>query len=372
MLYLIGSIEKQNENDAFSGLFNTIVSIFENSQSLKFEDVLEIIVDVALDLFQDEIDTNSLKSHLHHLCEPIILLRNSRAPTIPDEMKIAVDDLLSNHKIDQIDNGNVLKNCFHELSNYDKLVEINGTIKPVLLNMLFDFIILYSEMLDEHRSYEKELDSINRTIALSTSHSPQRMLYPLNPYLKSNLHNGDVKPQIYSNIIESFKDNPYATDFALSAVRLLGTDSFINIEQEKITAFDFASQFANSSKAVHKKDIINSFSIQLSMFYLKDHFFQKLLNMEKHIPHEQLAFCIDLILGYFFNINTLKKKTDPRKFKKKVQVRTHFDTIPLYEYIRKGKEKEHPALQDYVLMHEIQEKIKGKISEISSVPKLSE
>jgi|GEM_PF-5378106 len=337
-----------------------------------FDEIVHILIESATEVVEDEIDRTQFKSYISAFLEPFVLIRKSFSPVAPLEMENAVDDLLKTHDVGSIDEGDLLKTCFHELAQYDKLVKIDGKIAPVLLSQLFDLMTVYKELLAVHKKYGKEADSLDRTIALSTSHTPEKMLVPLNPYLKKNLHNGEIKPEVYENIINAYKDDPYATDFALSAMRSLGADSLLDIDPERILAFDFASQFANSSLQVHTKDIIKSLKIAISLLYLKDHMYQKLLGLEHHIPHEKLAAHIDLILGYVFDIDTQKKKTDPRKFKSKIQIRTHFDTVPLYEYARKGKEKAYPVIENTEFVYELQEKIKGKISKFSPVLKPSE
>lgn len=334
----------------------------------RFDEIIDIIIEAGLGVVEDEIDRTQLKNYLLAAFEPLILMHKSFSPVSPLDMENAVEDLLKTYDVKSIDNGDLLKTCFYELSQYDKLVEVDGKIVPVLLSQLFDLIAVYRELMTTHKEYEKATDSIDRTIALSTSHTPEKMLAPLNPYLKKNLHNGEIKPEVYGSVLKSYTDDPYTTDFALSAMRLLGADSLLNTDPEKISAFNFVSQFANSSLQVHTKDIIKSLRIAISMLYLKDHFFQKQLGLEHHIPYEKLAAHIDLILGYFFSIDTQKKKTDPRKFNSKIQIRTNFDTVPLYEYARKGKEKIYPVLEDAEFLYEFQEKIKGKISKISPVP----
>lgn len=348
-------------SDAILKLLNAVQ---HGHPTLAFEDIVDIVVEAGEELIGDYINRDAFKNYILDSTKIFINIRKSFYPHSSTNMKRAVDDLLKVYNVESIDNGNLLKNCFYELSEYDKLIDVDGRVTPVILNEVFEIISLYKMLISSHIAYSKSKDSIDRTIALSTSHTPKNMLLPLKPYIRINLHNGETRPKVYSNIVESYIKDPYGTDFVLSIVRSLGLSNLMNIDSDKLLALEFASQFANSSTPVHKKDIVTSLKIVISALYLNNNIFQTLLRLDKHIPHERLAANIDLILSYFFDIDTTKKRTSHRKFKDSIQIRTHFNMIPLYEYVRKGKEKVNPVLEDKDLMRLFQEKIKVKISKI--------
>lgn len=357
------------DNQKYDNIF--LFTIESIRSGLTIDQVLDLFFETGLEMTNDEIDPVQLRSYLDAQLQPILQIRKAKLPVSREEMESAVNNLLKNHDFKFIDETGILEDTIHNLSKYDKLIEIDNNLVPVLLNQLFDIFNLYSEMLKVRDDYDKESDSIDRTIALSSSNTPEKMLSPLNPYMKENQHNGTIRPSVYKNIVSSYIEDPYATDYALSAMRSLGMNSMKNIDAEKIQAFEFASGYINSTLRVEKKDIINSLKIVIANLYLKDSQIQKMLGLENHLAQETLASYIDHFLGYVFMIDTKKKITDHRKFKQPVQVRTHFDCVPLYEYIRKGKEKSNPALSDVAFQEEFQEKIKGKISSNMPVPNSS-
>ncbi|PHM17523.1 MAG: hypothetical protein CJD30_06390, partial [Sulfuricurvum sp. PD_MW2] len=262
------------------------------------------------------------------------------------------------------DETGILENTLYNLSEYDKLIEVDGKLVPVLLNQLFDIFSLYSEMLRVRENYYKKSDSLDRTTALNSSNNTEKTLVPLSPYMKENMHNGIVKPRVYKNVVSDYIKDPYATDHILSAIKHFGIEKMKCASPEEIQALEFIGGYINSTLRVEKKDIINSLKISISQLYLKNSYIQKIVGLEHHLPLETLASYIDHFLGYIFKIDTKKKKTDHRKFKQPIQVRTHFDCVPLFEYVRKGKVKNIPALEDTEFLYEFQEKIKVKISRI--------
>lgn len=334
------------------------------TSGLSIEQLTDIICETALDITHNEIDHIKLKAHLVTQLQPVHQIRGSQLPTSKKEMECAVKNLLEMHEFKFIDETGILADTLHKLSEYDKLLEINNKLVPVLLNQLFDIFSLYSEMLKVREIYYKKSDSLDRTTALNSSNNTEKTLVPLYPYMKENKHNGVVKPRIYKNVVSAYIENAYVTDFALSAIKLFGIEKVKCANPEEIQALEFIGGYINSTLRVEKKDIINSLKITISQLYLKNSYIQKLLGLEHHLPLETLASCIDHFLGYIFKIDTKKKKTDHRKFKQPIQIRTHFDCVPLLEYVRKGKEKKNPVLEDTEFLHEFQEKIKVKISKI--------
>lgn len=351
-----------NSNSQYSNMFMLASQCIQSG--LTIESALDLIFETGVEIFDNEIDPIQLKTYLTTQLQPILQIRKSQVPTSKKEMESAVKNLLDMHEFKFEDETGILKDALYKLSEYDRLIEVNHKLVPVLLNQLFDIFSLYSEMLKVREIYYKKSDSLDRTTALNSSNNTEKTLVPLHPYMKENKHNGVVKPRIYKNVVSAYIENAYETDFALSAIKLFGIEKVKCANPEEIQALEFIGGYINSTLRVEKKDIINSLKITISQLYLKNSYIQKLLGLEHHLPLETLASYIDHFLGYIFKIDTKKKKTDHRKFKQPIQIRTHFDCVPLLEYVRKGKEKKNPVLVDSEFLHEFQEKIKVKISKI--------
>jgi len=331
---------------------------------LGVEQIIDLFLEASIEIAENEIDPIQLKTYLTAQLQPILQIRKSQLPTSTKEMEFAFSNLLEMHKFKISDETGILKDTFYSLLAYDKLIEVNNKLVPVLLNQLFDIFSLYDEILKVRETYYKKSDTLERTTALNSSNSPDKTLVPLYPYMKENMHNGTVKPNVYKNVVSAYIKDPYATDYALSVIKLFGIENIKCADPEKIQALNFIGGYINSTLRVEKKDIINSLRITISNLYLKNSYVQKILGLEHHLAQEVLASYIDHFLGYIFKIDTWKKKTDHRKFKQPIQVRTHFDCVPLLEYVRKSKVKNNPVFEDTEFLHEFQEKIKVKISKI--------
>lgn len=331
---------------------------------LSVEQIIDLILEAGIEVTTSEIDPIQLKAYLDAQLQPILQIRKSQLPASKKEMKSAVKNLLKIHEFKIIDETGILENTLYKLSEYDKLIEVNNRFIPVILSQLFDIFSLYIRMLKVHDIYYKKSDTLERTTALNSSNSTDKALVPLSPYMKKNIHNGAIKPNVYKNVVSAYIEDPYATDYALSAIKLFGIEKMKYANPEEIQALEFIGGYINSTLRVEKKDIINSLKITISHLYLKNSPLQKMLGLNHHLPQETLASCIDHCLGYIFKIDTKKKKTDHKKFKQPIQVRTHFDCVPLLEYVRKGKVKNNPIFEDTEFLHKFQEKIKVKISKI--------
>lgn len=317
------------------------------------EEILAHITKVMNDLLDNEIDI----SNLINLGQVYIDAENTYTPLDKKALTHARNNLYKVYEIDFKDNEHILENTFYELSFYDKLIDYDGISVPFLLNQVIIMLFIYACLLSKWAE-QKKLDSLNRTIAHTSSTTPKKMLSPLNPYIKDNPYTSAMQTKVLRNICEDFIKDPYELDYALSYLRHLDPDDFKKIDKEKVDAFFTSMQFINSNGQVDKKDIFNSLKIQISRLYLKDDVFQLLLKHDKHISKEKLARHIDIIIEHVFEI---KSTTKPSKLGTSTQVRTHYEGIPLLEYTRKGKEKKHPILEDTELINEFSEKIKGKI-----------
>lgn len=316
-------------------------------------EILEHITQVTTEMLDNKVDL----SNLMKLGQVYIDTEKTYTPLNNNSLTEARDNLYKQYKINFEDDERILENTLYDLSFYDKLIDYDGTSVPFLLNQVIMILSTYANLLVKW-SEQKKLDSLNRTIAHTSSTTPEKMLSPLNPYIKDNPYTNTMKTKVLRNICEDFIEDPYSLDYALSYLRYLEPKDFKNIEIDKVDAFYESLQFINSNGQVDKKDIFNSLKIQISKLYLKDDVFQLLLKHDKHISKEKLAKHIDVIMEHIFEI---KSTTKPSKLGTPTQVRTHYEGIPLLEYTRKGKEKKHPMLDDTEFFDELSEKIKGKV-----------
>lgn len=323
------------------------------SKGYTAKETLDHITKIANDTIDNKVDL----SNLMNLGQVYIDVEKVYTPLNNDALTEGRNNLYKSYEIDFEDDERILENTLYELSLYDKLIDYDGLAVPFLLNQTIGMIVIYANLL-ETWAKQKKLDSLDRTIAHTSSTTAKKMLSPLNPYIKDNPYTPAMQTKVLRNIYEDFIEDSYEIDYALSYLRYLDPKDFKKIEKEKVDAFYTSIKFINSNGQVEKKDIFNSLRIQLSRLYLKDDVFQVLLKHDKHISKEKLAKHIDVIMEHLFEI---RSNTNPKKLGSPIQVRTHYEGIPLLEYTRKGKEKIHPMLKDPTIINELSEKIKGKV-----------
>ena len=317
------------------------------------DEILNHITKIANEMLDNELDL----SNLMKLGQVYIDAEKTYSPTNEDALTQARSNLYNLYEIDFGDDERILENTLYELSQYDKLIDYDGLSVPFLLNQVIVMIFTYANLLETWVT-QKKLDSLNRTIAHTSSTTPEKMLSPLNPYLKDNPYTNTIQTKVLRKVCKEFTDDPYTVDYELSYLRHLDPKDFKKIEKDKVDAFYASTKFINSSGQVSKKHIFNSLKIQISKLYFKNDVFQIILKHDKHISKEKLARHIDVIMEHVFEV---KSTTKSSKLGKHTQVRTHYEGIPLLEYIRKGKERKHPMLEDTTILNELLEKIKGKI-----------
>ena len=323
------------------------------SQGYTPEETLEHITKIANDMLDNEVDL----SNLMKLGQVYIDAEKTYVPLNDNALTEARDNLYKQYEIDFENSERILENTLYELSKYDKLIDYDGVTVPFLLNQVLGTLFIYANLFLTWAD-QKKLDSLNRTIAHTSSTTTKKMLSPLNPYIKDNPYTSAMSTKVLRNIYEDFIEDPYGTDYALSHLRLLDPDDFKKMEKEKVDAFYQSTKFINSNGQVEKKDIFNSLKIQISRLYLQNDVFQIILKDDKHISKEKLARHIDVIMEHVFET---KSTTRAPKLGTPTQVRTYYEGIPLLEYTRKGKEKKHPMLEDPTILNELSEKIKGKV-----------
>jgi len=317
------------------------------------EEILEHITKIANEMLDNKVDL----SNLMKLGQIYIDAENTYIPFDNNALSKAKNNLYNLYEIDFENDDLILENTLYELCQYDKLIDYNGVPIPFLLNQVIMTISIYANLLVTWAE-QKKLDSLNRTIAHTSSTTSEKMLSPLNPYIKDNPYTNAMQTKVLRNICEDFIEDPYSMDYALSYLRYLDPKDFKKIEKDKVDAFYTSTIFINSNGQVSKEHIFNSLKIQISKLYLQNDAFQIILKHNKHISKEKLARHIDVIMEHVFEI---KSNTKPSKLGTPTQVRTHYEGIPLLEYTRKGKEKKHPMLEDTEVLDELSEKIKGKV-----------
>lgn len=322
------------------------------SKGYTLEETLEHITQIANNMLDNEVDL----SNLMKLGQIYIDAEKTYTPLDNNSLTHAKNNLYKKYEIDLKDEP-ILEDTIDELGQYDKLIDEDSQAIPFLLNQLIITMIIYANLLIKW-SEQKKLDSLNRTIAHTSSTTTEKMLSPLNPYIKDNPYTNSMQTKVLRNIYEDFIEDSYGMDYALSYLRYLDPKDFKKIEKDKVDAFYASTKFINSNGQVDTKDIFNSLKIQISKLYLKNDVFQIILKHDKHISKEKLASHIDVIMEHVFEI---KSTTKPSKLGAPTQVRTHYEGIPLLEYTRKGKEKKHPMLEDTEALNELSEKIKGKV-----------
>lgn len=323
------------------------------SKGYTSQEALDHITKTVNDMLDNKVDLSNLMKP----AQIYIDAEKTYTPLNDDALTVARDNLYKQYEIDFEDNEHILENTLYELSQYDKLIDYDGATVPFLLNQVIAMIFTSANLL-ETWAKQKKLDSLNRTIAHTSSTTPKKMLAPLNPYVKDNPFTPEVQTKVLRNIYDDFIEDSYGMDYVLSYIRYMDPKDFKKIDKEKVDAFYKSTQFINSNGQVEIKDILNSLKIQISKLYLKNDVFQIILKHDKHISKEKLANYIDVIIEHGFET---KSNTSPKKLGNPIQVRTHYEGIALVEYTRKGKEKIHPMYEDPELLNELTEKIKGKV-----------
>ena len=317
------------------------------------EETLEHITKIANKMLDNEVDLSSLIK-----LGQVYLDAGKTYPSLDNNtLTKARNNLYKLYEIDFEDNERILENTLYELCQYDKLIDYDGVSVPFLLNQIIMTIGIYANLLETWAT-QKKLDSLNRTLAHTSSTTPEKMLSPLNPYVKDNPYTNAMQTKVLRNICKDFIEDSYSMDYALSYLRYLNPKDFKKMDKEKVDALYKSTKFINSNGQVSKEHIFNSLKIQISKLYLQNDIFQTILKHDKHISKEKLARHIDVIMEHIFEI---KSTTKPSKLGSPTQVRTHYEGIPLLEYIRKGKERKHPMLEDTEVLNELSENIKGKV-----------
>lgn len=339
--------------------------IFESLQRYSIENFFDIFYEVCDEILEGNINLGEYRSYVEY----ILLFSKGYQPESAKEISEAVSNLIEKHDSKISNDLNKVKKELLSLAKYDKLVDVDGKAIPLLLNHLFGLFDVYDELFKTWHIYNREKDTLKRTIALSSSNTPKKMLNPIKPYLDNNQFIDPKKREVYEKLSDAYINNSYELDHILSAVRLIGKNKIRNADTAKLDALFEFGEFANSSRPVDEKHIIEGLKIEIANLYLKDSIYQKLLKIKKSISRSTLASHIDTILWYVFKIDS---KTDERIFTKSLQVRTNFESIPLYEFTKAGKEKINPAFQDEEFFTELIEKLKGRIESNTSKKNRSE
>ena len=324
-------------------------------------------------LFFDNIIDESLKKTITHFPnfdkELKEMYRNEKDKDRRKEREEAIKaKILSKHLKDTCIKNNVpqyysntrLKNIFLDLAFYDKLFKENNKDYLYMLNELLETISKYVTIYKKWDTLYKQNNSIDRTIALSSSNTIEKMALPAKKIIKDGSYlTNNPSNKILKNIYNDYINDPYEMSYVLST-SVDGIDDFLpSLGQDKRQAFKDGHRFFNASTPVQKKDIIKSFKIEISLIFGK-------MNKQNHndlqsrkiISNIKLAEHIDSLIYELFNT---RLKTSPKTLNNPIQLRTHFEKIPLYEYITSRNKKILPPLKNEKYFIMLTDFLKGKI-----------
>jgi len=325
-----------------------------NKNGYTINELFNFIIKASEEMLDNEVDLTELRKEFELFND----IQKTYTLIDSNELPQSVRNLFELYNLNYKNEDQILKTTYDELVKYDKLIDKYGSTIPFVFNQLTGLIASYLDLLKKWDEHSQEIDSLKRTIALSLSNSVQKMLSPMNPYIKDNMFTNEKTNKVFKNIYENYMDDSYSTNLALSAINLINPSDFKNVATEKIEALYQSSVFINSALPIKKKDIIASLKIHISLLYQNNSPLLPSFKLDKYISKEKLASHIDVILQYVFEIDS---KTNIKKLGSAVQIRTHFDNVPLYEYQRKGKIKEHPVLKDEEFLNQFLEIFKGII-----------
>jgi len=287
---------------------------------------------------------------------------NTRPFQNDSERKLAFDNTIKEYLDDNIlADSPILLETFDFLSKHDRIAIKNNQPFLYLFDMFLDNLVQHSLLIEKYNNDKKELDTINKTIALSTSHSPSKMVSPINKLTKQNILNKDnISSKVLSTIRDDFINNKYLTNFYLTGFSVFQPNDFIGFDKEPINALYNSKKFFNSAVPIEIKDILHSIQTYFIVLYMSTSIFTKMLKIDKPMSLEQLGLHLHVIMEHIFE--TKKSIIVDNINKKEFQIRTYYEDYPLLEVVRKGKKRINPIyqMQDY---HNILEKIKGKLPE---------
>lgn len=289
------------------------------------------------------------------------------------ERKLAFDNTIKEYfDQDMLTDSPILLETFDFLSKHDRIIIRNNQPFLYLLDIFFVSLVSHYILFDQYKRNKKQIDTIDKTIALSTSHSPSKMVSPINKLTKQNILTKDnISCKVLSSIREDFIKDKYLTNFYLTSFSAFQPSDFIGFDKEPINALYNSKKFFNSAVPIEIKDILHSIQTYFIVFYLSTSNFTKMLKIEKPISLEQLGLHLNVIMEHVFE--TKKSIIVDNIYKKEFQIRTYYEDYPLLEVVRKGKKRTNPIYQKSDFSN-ILEKIKGKLPEnhpfIKIIPQL--
>lgn len=322
------------------------------------EQLLTAIKEVCNEYLKYSINLDNFMSELEIYFEAC----NSRPFQNDDERKLALDNTIKEYlDKDILVDSPILLETFDFLSNYDRITMRNDQPFLYLFDIFLDNLIQHSILIEQYYIHKEKIDTIDKTIALSTSHSPSKMVSPINKLTTQNILNQDnISRSVLSSVRDDFIKDRYLTNFYLTSFGVFEPNDFIGFEKEPINALYNSKKFFNSAISIEIKDILHSIQAYFIILYMSTSMYTKMLQIEKPMSLELLGLHLNVIMEHIFE--TKKSIIIDNIYKKEFQIRTYYEDYPLLEVVRKGKKRTNPIYQmsDY---HDILEKIKGKIPE---------
>lgn len=289
-------------------------------------------------------------------------MSNSRSFQDDIERKLALNNTIKEHYYENIFlDLPILLETFDFLSKHDKIIIRNDKPLLYLFDTFLDDLTQHTRLIEKYNTDKEKIDTIDKTIALSTSHSPSKMVSPINKLTKQNiLTKDDVSCKALASVRDDFIKDKYLTNFYLTSFGAFQPNDFIGFDKEPINALYNSKKFFNSAVPIEIKDILHSIQAYFIILYMSTSIFTKMLQIEKPISLEELGLHLNVIMEHIFE--TKKSIIVDNIYKKEFQIRTYYEDYPLLEVVRKGKKRTNSIYQmpDY---HNLLEKIKGKLPE---------
>lgn len=292
--------------------------------------IQKFLEDECIEL-KDEIDT---KTALKPILDDIMLILSTREQSEDDNVEEILVNTLTLCPF--IFESQLALESLAELAKYGKILnteeyEINYTIYQML-----DIMIKYKELIEELDKLENE--SIHkRGIAKTTYEDVQEAIKPnVNHYEKAYEINDIEENKIAKNIANSFKENPYETNFALESTNI---DLMKNITESEKQTFNNQRVFYNSAETLENTHLYKSCQIAVIYMFKKSPKFGIL----KAPTNEKLANCINNIFNEYFDMYT--SNINRNHISKRIQIKTKFKGFDIFEFSTPKNIKKHPFIK---------------------------
>ena len=132
-------------------------------------------------------------------------------------------------------------------------------------------------------------------------------------------------------------------DLALKGITSYDKSIYKNIDVALLNTLFTSRKLLNSSCSIKDiDDFYQSIQIYILRMYYKNSFIDKCLGIKKKLSHSKIANNINIILEHMFGMSN--SNLTYTRFNQKVQLKTHFDDLEIYEFRTKRNFKKHPFL----------------------------